>query len=200
VFVTRFLMVMGVYTIQEFLQFFMGDVIVDFSFFGNEFATNAATAAALFLLMLLLGAFPASILAGYLSDRFGRKRIVYASSILQAIPPLAFVLLVPNFELAVLLGLVFGLGYGAYQAVDWALAADVLPSEADHAKDMGVWHVALTLPQVLAVPLAGFLLDNGQVVGEQRGYENLGYDIIFTMAVVFFVLGTVFVRKIRKVS
>ncbi len=199
VFITRFLMVMGVYTIQEFLQYFMGDVIVDFTLFGNEIATNAATAAPLFLLMLLIGAFPSSILAGYLSDRLGRKAIVYASSILQAIPPLVFVLLMPSFELAVFMGLIFGLGYGAYQAVDWAMAADVLPSEADHAKDMGVWHVALTLPQVIAVPVAGFLLDNGQVLGEQRGYENLGYDLIFSMAVLFFILGTVFVRKIRKV-
>ena len=43
------------------------------------------------------------------------------------------------------MGIVFGLGYGAYISVDWALATDVLPSMDDYARDMGVWHVALTL-------------------------------------------------------
>ncbi len=199
VFLTRFLMVMGVYTIQEFLQFFMGDVIKAFTLFGTAIASNAATAASVFLLMLLVGALPSSIAAGYLSDRLGRKAMVYFSSVLQAIPPLAFVLLAPSFELATLMGLVFGLGYGAYQSVDWALAADVLPSQEDYAKDMGVWHVALTLPQVIATPIAGFLLDNFQVVGRTRGIANLGYDVIFSLAVVYFILGTVLVRQIRQV-
>jgi hypothetical protein len=40
-----------------------------------------------------------------------------------------------------------------------AAAADVLPSESDYAKDMGIWHVWFTLPQVLAVPIGGVLLD-----------------------------------------
>ena len=43
-----------------------------------------------------------------------------------------------------------------------ALASDVLPSEDDYAKDMGVWHVASTFPQVIAVPIAGFLLSSRQ--------------------------------------
>ncbi len=64
--------------------------------------------------------------------------MVYISSALQAIVPIVLVFYAP-FGLVVALGLVFRLGYGAYQAVDWALASDVLPSHDDHAKDMGVW-------------------------------------------------------------
>jgi MFS family permease len=124
--------------------------------------------------------------------------MVYAASGLQAIVP--FLLIFSgSFTFVVGLGIVFGLGYGAYGAVDWAMASDVLPSEADHAKDMGVWHVADTLPQVVAVPIAGRLLDHFQAVGQQQGTPNLGYTIIFSLTVVYFILGTVFVRKIRKV-
>ncbi len=96
-------------------------------------------------------------------------------------------------------GVVFGLGYGAYNSVDWALATDVLPSIDDYAKDMGVWHVAEVFPQVAATPLAGFLLDRFQVVGHGIGMPNLGYTVIFSLALVYFVLGTVFVRRIRGV-
>jgi len=36
-----------------------------------------------------------------------------------------------------------------------ALASDVLPSADDTAKDMGVRHIAFTMPQIIATPIAG---------------------------------------------
>eukprot|EP00304_Pavlova_gyrans_P011798 CAMPEP_0206039370 /NCGR_PEP_ID=MMETSP1466-20131121/4713_1 /ASSEMBLY_ACC=CAM_ASM_001126 /TAXON_ID=44452 /ORGANISM="Pavlova gyrans, Strain CCMP608" /LENGTH=80 /DNA_ID=CAMNT_0053414005 /DNA_START=29 /DNA_END=268 /DNA_ORIENTATION=- len=54
---------------------------------------------------------------------------------------------------------VFGLGFGCYLAVDFAMVLDVLPDASDAAKDMAVWSIALTLPQMLATPVGGFLLD-----------------------------------------
>jgi len=95
------------------------------------------------------------------------------------------------------MGVIFGLGYGAYESVDWALASDVLPSMDDYAKDMGVWHVAMVLPQVIATPVAGALLDNFQRVGRNNHLPTLGYTVIFLMAVVYFFLGTVFVKQIK---
>ena len=198
VFWTRFLMVMGTFTVQEFLQFFMRDVVKDFSLFGKPRAPDAESAVSLFITGLVFGAILSSLAAGVLSDRFGRKFMVYISSALQAIVPIVFIFYAP-FGLVVSLGLVFGLGYGAYQAVDWALASDVLPSQDDYAKDMGVWHVAFTFPQVIATPIAGFMLDKFQVVGAQSGAPNLGYTVIFSLATLYFILGTVLVRQIRKV-
>ncbi len=198
VFWTRFLMVMGTFTVQEFLEFFMHDVVKDFTIFGHKLAENAASAVSFFILGLLVGAIVSSLAAGILSDRFGRKFMVYVSSALQAIVPIVFIFYAP-FALVVGLGLVFGLGYGAYQAVDWALASDVLPSQEDYAKDMGVWHVAMTFPQVISTPIAGFLLDRFQAIGNQQGVAHLGYTVIFLLATMYFVLGTVLVRKIRKV-
>jgi len=198
VFWTRFLMVMGTFTVQEFLQFFMRDVVKDFSMFGKVIAPNPETAASYFLAGLLLGAIVSSLAAGVLSDRYGRKFMVYASSTLQASVPLIFIFFAP-FYIVVGLGLVFGLGYGAYQAVDWALASDVLPSQDDYAKDMGVWHVAMTFPQVIATPIAGFMLDKFQAIGAQHHAPTLGYTAIFILATFYFILGTVLVRQIRKV-
>ncbi len=198
VFWTRFLMVMGTYTVQEFLQYFMQDVVKDFSLFGRVMAQNAESAVSFFVLGLLIGAIISSLASGILSDRYGRKFMVYISSVLQAIVPIVLVFYAP-FGLVVGLGLVFGLGFGAYNAVDWALASDVLPSMDDHAKDMGVWHVALTFPQVIATPIAGFLLDNFQAAGSRSGIPHLGYTVIFVLATLYFVLGTVLVSRIRKV-
>jgi MFS family permease len=124
--------------------------------------------------------------------------MVYISGALMGVVCLVFVLF-HSFTLAVLMGIVFGLGYGAYESVDWALASDVLPSMDDYAKDMGVWHVAMVLPQVIATPIAGFLLDNFQRVGKVQNIPNLGYTVIFMVAVVYFLFGTVFVKQIKKV-
>jgi MFS family permease len=203
VFLTRFLIVLGTYTVQEFLQFYMKDVVAGgaekfaYTFFGTVLAHDAPAATSFFVITLLAGAILSSLVAGWLSDRHGRKLMVYISGGLQALVVAVFIF-TGSFELTVIMGLVFGLGYGAYQAVDWALASDVLPSKDDYAKDMGVWHVAFTLPQVLATPIAGRLLDHFQQVGRTTGQPDLGYTIILTLALVYFVLGTVLVQRVKS--
>ncbi len=202
VFWTRLLMTLGVFTVQEFLQFYMRDVVAGgaatypYTFFGIQFADNAPAATSFFILALLVGAVASSLLAGWLSDRQGRKRVVYVSGALQAVA-VAVLIFYGHFELVVIMGVVFGIGYGAYQAVDWALASDVLPSEEDYAKDMGVWHIAFTLPQVLATPIGGTLLDRFQIVGQETGQANLGYTVLLGMACVYFVLGTVLIYQVK---
>ncbi|HEY3416158.1 MAG TPA: MFS transporter [Armatimonadota bacterium] len=204
VFLTRFLVMLGIFTVQEFLQYYMKDVVGGgadvhrFFFFGTQLADTAHGATSFFVMALLLGAVISSLVAGALSDRYGRKRMVYLSGALQGVVAIIF-MLTGRFEVVVLLGIIFGLGYGAYQAVDWALATDVLPSKEDHAKDMGVWHIALTLPQVLAVPIAGLLLDHFQKIGQQHGLPTLGYRVIFLLAFLYFVVGTVLVSRVKGV-
>ena len=200
VLLTRLLIIMGISTVQEFIQYYMGDVIgAPFILAGfGKVADTAEAAVSFFLPALLVGAVITTLVAGVLSDKYGRKRMVYLSGALMGIVCLVFILS-HNFTVAVLMGIVFGLGYGAYQSVDWALVSDVLPSVDDYAKDMGVWHVADVLPQIVATPVAGVLLDNFQRIGKADNVPNLGYTVIFLMAVVFFILGTVFVSKIKGV-
>jgi len=69
----------------------------------------------------------------------------------------------------------------------------VLPDETKHARDMGVWHIALVFPQLFQ-GIFGQILDAGN-----RALPNGGYPILFTVAIVFFVLGTVFVSRVRGV-
>jgi MFS family permease len=200
VFLTRMLVTMGVYTVQEFLQYFMGDVVkAPFVLPGlGQVADSPEAAVSFFILPLLLGAILSSIAAGVLSDRYGRKVMVYIAGGLMGAVALLYIFF-HSFLLVVLTGVVFGLGYGAYESVDWALASDVLPSMDDFAKDMGVWHVAMVLPQVISTPIAGFLLDHFQAVGRAQNIPNLGYTVIFCVSVIYFIFGTVFVRQIKGV-
>ena len=151
----------------------MGDVIGALYILAGvgEIARTPEEAVSFFILPLLLGAILCSLVAGVLSDRYGRKLMVYLSGFLQGLVALVLVF-THNFTLVVVLGIFFGLGYGACESVDWALASDVLPSMDDYAREMGVWHVAAVLPQVIATPFAGFLLDNFQRVGKINSTPN----------------------------
>jgi len=144
------------------------------------------------------GVIPA-VVGGHLSDRLGgrRKIFVYVSSAMQAgVAAVLLFSLVTNLAVLYTLGVLFGLGFGAYQAVDWALACDVLPDrENAAAKDMALFHVSFTLPQVFGPAIAGQLLFQ---LNELYG-NNLGYRIVFATASVWFLLSLVFVRMIKGV-
>src|SRR5262249_40552643 len=126
--------------------------------------------------------------------RVGRKPLVYASGGLMALAAVIFIAVAhfPSMMLMYAVGALFGVGYGAYLAVDWALAGDTLPPGASHAQDMGIWPVALVLPQVVAPALTGLVL----TVSKQASLMT-GYTVVFVMTAMWFVLGTVLVREIR---
>lgn len=98
----------------------------------------------------------------------------------------------PSLAAMFWIGALFGVGYGAYQAVDWALAIDVLPKSEAAAKDMGIWHIALVLPQAVAPALTGIILS-----AFKQSSLLWGYTVVFMLTALWFILGTVFVRQIR---
>jgi MFS family permease len=191
VFMTRFLTMMGIFTVQEFLQYYQRDVVGEYTVLGQRVASGPDGAVALFVLAVLIGAIASTLWTGQLSDRSGRKGVVVVSGVAMAIATAAFVA-VDRYDVGLLIAVGFGLGYGAFQAVDWALAADVLPSSQDSARDLGIWHAATILPSVVAVPIGGALID---ALAGQR----LAYQIIFALAAAYFLAGAFLVRRVRGV-
>ena len=197
VFFTRLLMTMGLFSVQGFLLYYLKDVVKDFSVFGRVLATTTEAALQYVLMGLLMMAVLSSLIVGKLSDRYGRKRMVYIAGAVQVVVAAGF-MMSDNYLAALCIGALFGVGYGAYESVGWALATDVLPNADDAAKDMGIWHMALTVPQLVATPVAGFLLDIFNGVGKDSGRPTLGYTVIFSVAILYFTLGTLFVSKVKK--
>ncbi len=187
VLLTRALVMMGIYSVFTFFQFFLRDVIR---------VENEVLQTSYLIAIIIATGIPSSLLAGRLSDRFGRKPLVYLSGALMALTSIVFIIVgfFPSLAFMFWVGAVFGFGYGAYQAVDWALAIDVLPKGESAAKDMGIWHVSLVLPQILAPALTGITLS------AFKGTSLLlGYTVVFALTAIWFVLGTVFVHQIRGV-
>jgi MFS family permease len=103
----------------------------------------------------------ASLIAGRLSDRTGRRKIfVFGASVVYGLAMFA-VAIASNFN-GFLVGLaISGLGFGIYTAVDLALIADVLPNKANNAKDLGVFNIAGALPFSIAPAGAPLILSIG---------------------------------------
>jgi len=185
-FFTRMMTIAGLYSVLTFLVFVFRDV---------EKIPNPGSFTALFELIVTAVAVPLALVGGLLSDRFGRKRFVYASGILFAIVLLVFQIGQMPVIFVLALGLVYGLGYGCWGSVDWALGLDTLPDRSSAAaKDLGLYHVADSLPRVAVPPIAGILVD---VLN--RVSTDLGYRAIFLLAAVFYGLGALFVSRIRSV-
>jgi MFS family permease len=142
------------------------------------------------------------IVGGRLSDRIGRKRVVYVANSVVALAAIAF-LVSPSLSYVFVVASVFGLGFGAYYGVDWALACDVLPKKEDAAKDMAVWHISMVLPQTIVLPISGLLLGmyGSRTSQGPQGilfhYHFAGYVTIFCMAAAFLVLSAVLLRNVR---
>lgn len=182
------LMQQGVATISWFLEYFLADVV------DLPDNVDPESAVSYCFLPMLVASGVASLVGGYVSDRLGghRKRPVIAAACLMSV--CSGIAAVGARTLAVMevLMFFFGVGYGTFLAVDFAMVMDVLKSDRDVSRDMAVWHNALVLPQVLATPIGGVIRDT--VSGEA------GYITLFLVTCVYFVLSAVFVTRIKGVK
>lgn len=131
----------------------------------------------------------ASLTAGRLSDRSGRRKVFVAVAALTYGAAL-FVVAASDTFTGFLVGMaISGLGFGTYMAVDLALVADVLPDPANTARDMGLFNIANALPYALAPAVAPAILT--------ASGDN--YGVLYAVAGSCAVLAAVAVLPIRGV-
>ena len=185
-FFTRFLNVAGLYSTLPFLLIAFRDLLG---------VGRPETFTPLFEAVVTLTAVPLALLCGWLSDRRGRKRFIYAAAGVQALVLLVFLAgnVIP-LSVVLLLGVVYGVGYGMFSSVDWALGLDTLPDRDRPAKDLGLYHVADSLPRVLLPFVMGFVVD-----GVNRASPNAGYRVTFLVAAGLYAASGILVRRIRSV-
>jgi hypothetical protein len=109
---------------------------------------------------------------------------------------LAFVALRPGMASLLVVALVLAQGSALYQAVDWALAIEVLPSLGDAGRYMGIWHTSFVLPQTIAPFLASLLVGfDPSGAGSQA---TSAYAVLFLLAAFWSICGTLPLRFIRS--
>ena len=104
-----------------------------------------------------------------ISDRVGRKPVIWAAAVIAGIGLLG-VALAPTPEFAIASFVPFGIGMGAFLSVDWALMTDVIPKHTS-GRYMGILNAGTAMAEpvflIIAGPLALDLL--GRVLGGPAG-------------------------------
>ncbi len=170
------------YTVMFFLEFFLRDVVR---------VANPERSASILLEIASWSALVSAFLAGYLSDRVGRRAIVYFTGTLMTLA--AFMFAYDHSEPALrTAAVVFGFGYGAFAAVDWAMVNDVLPGADSYAKDMGIWTVSTILPQVISTITGGWIVDHFNAIR-----PNLGYHVLLVFVLIILISGVSIIGKAK---
>lgn len=137
----------------------------------------------------------ASLVCGPLSDRLGRRKIFVGGASLVMAVSLLIPLAMPTLTGFYLSQAVLGAGYGVYMSLDMALMSEVLPSQQDAGKDMGLLNIATNVPQTLGPTLAGLII----TVFASGADKVPGYRMLFILGAVLVTLGAVLIRPIKGV-
>lgn len=99
----------------------------------------------------------AAVPGGRLSDRFGRRPVIWAAAAIAAVGLLG-VAVAPTPELAVASWIPFGIGMGTFLSADWALMADVIPKETA-GRYMGILNAGTAMAGPVYIVIAGPVQD-----------------------------------------
>lgn len=179
----------------------------------GELVPQAGSTLSIILGIVILTAIAAAYPFSALSERTGRKRMIYVATGMGFVGAIG--LLIPNWlinnaaetartlqgfaaqqaymdntrPLAVILTIVFGAlvgsSWGAFMSVDWAYATDLIPIE-DAGRFMGLSNLATAGCQAFAAFLGGFVVD------------NLGYAALFGLIAVYYGLSALILTRVRE--
>ena len=145
----------------------------------------------LVMLPAIAAAVLSSIPSGILSDRVGRRRLIFVAQFLMATGATGFAF-APNLNVAYIAGLPAGLAYGVFTAVEWALACNLLP-KGDAARYLGIWNASAVVPQIIGFLVAGAV---GSAISAR--VPGLGWRVDFGIAAACCLIGAYFLRFVRE--
>lgn len=138
-------------------------------------------------LVTVISTFPSA----RISDRIGRKPVIYAACAVGAVG-LLVVSIAPAYPVFLIGATLMGAASGTFLAVDWALMTDIIPKAAS-GRYMGISNIAVAAAGQVAAAVVGPLID---IVGQHRLQLPEGPRVAELAAVSFFVLAAVFLRRV----
>ena len=182
--VSRSLVSMGLYLILPFFAFFLR--------FALHVESYIKMSVGVLLAMVgfsIIGTVPAYLL----SDRVSKKAVMFGALFVLAAGA-AVLSRLPNTQYVIAVAIALGIGWGAYYAVDWALACNLLPAGRAGAL-MAIWNIGASGPQVLSPAIGGVLVDR---IGAAAHDPGAGYRLVFELLAVYVILGAVALCFVRE--
>jgi MFS family permease len=181
VFAARVLVFFGLTMLQTFVLFFVRDV---------QKIHNPSAGTAIYAICTIGGAVISSVYLGILSDRAPRKIITAIAIGCMALATIGFSL-APVLAWMLPFAVLFGIGFGGVMSSGWALAMDSIPKMRDVGRDLGLWGMATSLPNIVAPLVGGWLIG---VFGGTRA----GYQAVFGLSGFSFALAALSVLRVGR--
>jgi len=180
---SRFLYLVGIYGFQSFAQYFIRDKFPD-----RDPIVFTQFVMGFFVVVLIIF----SLVAGVLSDKHGRKKLHYVSSIIGALGAVLLIFAKTATELLIY-GSIMGVGLGIFLSVNWAFANDIAP-KGDAGKYMGLTNIA-TAGSAAIARLEGPMTDalNNAAPGQWWGWTTL-----FAVSALLMLLSAVALLKVPE--
>ncbi len=178
---SRALIHVGFYTLFGFLFFFVSESLG---------AKDARTTTGILFLAFTLAGIAGALAAGRPADRLDKRVVISVACVAIGIAVGAFAF-APSVPVALVCAIASGTAWGAFFTADWAIAYAVLPRAA-LASAMGVWNLAVAIPQVVAPAITAPL-----VTYFDRRSAGLGPRVALMCVIVEFALGTAWLWRLR---
>jgi MFS family permease len=182
---SRFLIILATFMFTTFRLFYLQDRI-------GLAPADAPAAVTTGILVYTVALIACGWLAGKISDRTGRRKMLVAGSAVLFAIGTALLVHVSSLGGFYLCEAILGVAYGVYVSVDLALVVDVLPNPDDAGKDLGVFNIASALPQTAAPAFGAALLAVG-------GLHNQNYTLMLYVAGALALVGALVVLPIKSV-
>ena len=181
----RMLFLLGIYGMQTFAQYYLQDVLR----VPDPPKQTGDLLAALTITMVIL-----VLLAGWLTDKYGAKRILVVGTLIAAAGML-LMLLATDMRGLTIFGSVLGAGIGLFLTSNWALANSLAPQQ-EAGKYLGLTNLATAGAAALS-RLEGPVLDWLNAI---RPGAWVGYKGLFLFGAVCMLLSIYFLQRIHVKS
>jgi MFS family permease len=172
----------AIYGIQVFAQYYVRDVLA----VANPIKLTGDLLAAITLALITF-----ALVGGWLSDRVGQKRVLYAASLISGVG--CFMMLWARSPVTLLVfGGILGVGIGMFITTNWALANVLAPTE-ESGKFLGLTNLATAGAGAIG-RLEGPFID---LLNNARPGAWLGYSGLFISGAVLIIISALLLRKVK---
>ena len=158
--VARFFFLLGIFGVGRFLLLFVADRL---SLEADAAAAQAGAALGILALVTVV----ASVPAGWLADRLGRRVLMLAGGIVAAVG-IGLLATASSVAMVVAFGALMALGSAAFSSASWAALTDLTPS-AEAGRLLGLANLG-TAGAAAAAGAFGLLIDAFNAGGGRAGY------------------------------
>jgi MFS family permease len=130
--------------------------------------------------------------ASRLSDRYGRKPVIYVCTALGALG-VGLIAIAPSVLVATFGAALFGASQGTFLAVDWALLTDIIP-RASSGRYMGLSNVVTASSTTIAVIIGGPLID----IVNRATTIGTGERLELVFGVGYFIIGALLLHPVAE--